>query len=275
MGNVVELKTHEIMNDAELGTLGFIGWGPFGKRLQAVSQGQKFRNTPVFCIHPLTELPENALLPGTRVEWNLDQLFSQCKLIFMDSTFLEFKPLLTRIRLLIADRHILVLLKNDVSFARMSQEINPHKMVQCVSNHPVNPQDSVIALTGSELVDVEDMNQVRQCLSMFSYIQEVHTEYQLDTLERIFHLGALTGSVLIEALTDGGGALGLSREETAQAILHVMHGMVNGLKQSENSPVLYKNSLLEETPRAAKSLLALEKSGFRGVLMEAVEPRKN
>ena len=76
---------------------------------------------------------------------------------------------------------------------------------------------------------------------------------------------------IIEAMIDGGVKAGLAREAARDLTLQTIIGAVHLTKQSEEHPAVLRDKVTSPGGTTASGLHVLEKHGFNGIIMSAIE----
>ena len=97
------------------------------------------------------------------------------------------------------------------------------------------------------------------------------TEAQLDAVIGVAGSGVAYFYLLIEALTDGGVRAGLPRDMARTLAAQTASGAAQMILQSGEHPAALKDAVTTPGGTTIAALAVLEKSGVRGVIMDAVE----
>ncbi len=268
MENVVELKREETVPQQDI-RLGFIGWGVFGQGLCLYLQSRNSSFSKTGKIYPLGSPPTEAGDWKTLVD--LDQLFQQSNLIFLEASYDELKPLFPRIRLLVSDAHILVLLGADVSFNKVTQQINERKMIRCLASPIQRFVDISLVFTPSELVTKEELSMFLQVLDGLPVHFQVESESQLEAVHGLISTGPAIGYTIIDALADGVLKMGVPRKTGLLLAAHALFGATRTFLESETHPGILRDHSIEKKGVPLSGLMSLEEAGIRGIIAHAIE----
>ncbi|MGA1474362.1 MAG: pyrroline-5-carboxylate reductase family protein [Prochlorothrix sp.] len=100
-----------------------------------------------------------------------------------------------------------------------------------------------------------------------SQVQAQHVAQARQLLEAIGTVVAL----MVEALTDGGVAMGLPRSIAQQLALQTVRGTAELMVEQDLHPALLKDRVTSPGGTTIAGIGALERSGFRSALMDAVK----
>ena len=125
-------------------------------------------------------------------------------------------------------------------------------------------------MTGGSLANEQHLNLAE---SIFAAIGEVVTlpETLMDSVTSLSGSGPAYVALMIEAMADGGVAVGLPRAIAAQLAIQTVLGTAQLLKDSGLHPAQLKDRVTSPGGTTIAAIAQLEKSGFRTALLEAVK----
>lgn len=248
--------------------LGFIGLNRPLLRLAEwwLQCGQAFALNAVVLIPP-AELP---LPEGWQTVRHLDEVFRQSEVIFIGLSMRQLLPLLPRVRLLVSDRHWLMLAARDTTFEALTQHINERKMVRlCLGISSQIPDISLLLCPSALLSPAEQ----RLLLSMFEGVGQVllrEDERDFEAIGGVMRLSPALISMMMESLFQVTQSLGLEQQENLKLVAGLFQALGRECLEAGLLPSTLKQQVLEENAPELQSLIRLEQSGFRGHLMRAV-----
>ncbi|MBF0280116.1 MAG: hypothetical protein HQM13_20120 [SAR324 cluster bacterium] len=272
MENVVELKREETIPHRPV-SLGFIGWGMFGQGLQSLQRTENSSRHQKGWIFPLDDLPEES--NGWKIVLDLDHLFSRANVIFVDAAYEDLKLLFPRIRLLVSDSHLLVFLGADVSFKKISEQITERKVIRCLVSPVRRFLDISLVFAASQMVSAQELEQFFQVLDGLPVVLEVDSESQLEALQGLISTGPAIGYSIIDALADGALKMQIPRKTGLLLAAHVLFGAARTFLESEIHPGVLRDQSITQKGIPLSGLVSLEKSGFRGSIVQAIEEAAN
>ncbi len=268
MESVVELTNEETVPEPQI-ALGFIGWGMFGQGLQNLLQTEPSPRSQQGRIYPLGMPPEES--NDWQVVFDLDQLFAETNVIFVDAPYEELKLLFPRIRLLVSEAHLLVFLGADVSFKKIVEHINERKVIRCLASPVRRFLDISLIFTASQLVTAPEVETFCQMLAGLPVVLEVDSEHQLEALQGLISTGPAIGYTMIDALADGALKLQIPRKTGLLLAAHVLFGAARAFLETEIHPGVLRDHSITQKGIPLSGLTSLEKSGFRGIMVQAIE----
>ncbi|MBF0286259.1 MAG: hypothetical protein HQM14_00460 [SAR324 cluster bacterium] len=268
MENVVELKKEEAALDQDI-RLGFIGWGMFGQGLGLHLQN---RNSPLSqkgCIYQMKASSEE--VRGWKRLLDLDQLFQQSNLIFLEASYDELRPLFPRIRLLVSDAHVLVFLGADISFAKVARHINERKIIRCLVSPIQRFADISFVFTPSGLLAKEEIQMFSRVLEGVPVLVQLESEAQLEAVHGLIGTGPAIGYTIIDALADGALKMGIPRKTGLLLAAHALFGATRTFLESEIHPGVLRDHSIQGKGIPLSGLMSLEEAGIRGIIAHAIE----
>ncbi len=268
MEHVVELQTKETVSWEGV-RLGFLGWGPFGQGLQKhLHQLSHPLSTQGF-VYPLeSDTPE---VSPWKVVWDVDSLFQRANFIWVEASWPQLEFVLPRIRLLISDAHVLVLLGGDLSLARLLPQINERKLIRCLYSRVRRFADSSIAFVSTDLVTAEENERFQAILEGVPVLLPVASEAQLDALHGVISNGPAIGYTFIDAIADGVMKLGIPRAQGLLLAAHALFGASRTYLETETHPGILRDRSIDIPGIPLSGVLTLEQQGLRGLLIQAME----
>ena len=267
MDSVVELKNEEIVSKKEI-ALGFIGWGIFAQGLCVHFQNHPTAWNAQGWVYPLE--PTSAL-PSWPVATDLDQLLEKANVIFLEAPYEKLSLVLPRLRLLISDSHLLVFLGADCSFRKIAQDINEHKVARCLASTAPRFPDISIVFAVSPLVADFEAEKLHQIFAGLPVVLQMESEEQLHAVQGLLGTGPALGYTLIDAMADGILKMQIPRKTGLLLAAHTVFGAARTFLETEVHPGVLRDHSIQKKGTPLSGLMALEKGGFRGVIVQAIE----
>jgi len=148
-----------------------------------------------------------------------------------------------------------------VPIARYSEALNARAIVRAIPNTPGQIGQGVSLWTDTpETTDVQ-REQARTLLAALGVEVHGHNEDEVDMATAIF--------LFIEALTDAGVQMGLSREVASTLALQTVLGSAAYAREAAVHPAILRNRVTSPGGTTAAALYELEAGGFRATLAQA------
>lgn len=146
----------------------------------------------------------------------------------------------------------------------------PHSpIVRAMPNTPATVGAGMTALAAGEGVESHHLAIVQQIFQAIGEAIEVPESY-MDAVTALSGSGPGYVAVAIEALIDGGVAVGLPRTIATQLALQTVKGTVELLQTADLHPAVLKDRVTSPGGTTIAGIAALEGNGFRAALIEAV-----
>ncbi|MDY6821435.1 MAG: pyrroline-5-carboxylate reductase [Deferribacterota bacterium] len=143
------------------------------------------------------------------------------------------------------------------------------KIIRCMTNTPALVLEAATVLTPNIYITKKDIEKTKLIFSSIGEVVEVN-ENLLDAVTGLSGSGPAYMSIIIEALSDGGVKMGLSREIATKLAIQTMLGSAKLLKETNMHPARLKDMVTSPGGTTIDGICALEKGGIRINLIEAV-----
>ncbi len=156
-----------------------------------------------------------------------------------------------------------------VSLARLSSLFEGRAVVRAMPNTPALVRAGITAMSRSALVSDDRFHTARVLFEAVGEVVEV-PESAMDAVTGLSGSGPGYLAVLIEALIDGGVAVGLPRPTATQLVLATVRGSAELLIQQQLHPAILKDRVTSPGGTTIAGIAALEAGGVRSACIEAV-----
>lgn len=257
-----------------MATIGFIGTGNMGGAL-AIAAGKGAEGDQILlCDKDKTAaLRISHGIPGAHIV-EKDALVRRSDFIFIGVKphMLSglFEELSSALHKRAAEPPVLVSMAAGVSIAQIKALAgDDFPVVRIMPNVPVSVGEGIIMLSRDELVSDEDFNDLLRILSQAGELMPIE-ERLIDAGSAVSGCGPAFAALFIEALADGGVAVGLPRLTAAKLAVQTLIG--TGVLQMKNHvhPGIIKDQVCSPGGSTIQGVRVLEEDGFRGAVMDAV-----
>lgn len=156
-----------------------------------------------------------------------------------------------------------------VPIARYREALNARAIVRAIPNTPGQIGQGVSLWTDTpETTDVQ-REQARTLLAALGVEVHGHNEDEVDMATAISGSGPAYVFLFIEALTDAGVQMGLSREVASTLALQTVLGSAAYAREAAVHPAILRNRVTSPGGTTAAALYELEAGGFRATLAQA------
>jgi pyrroline-5-carboxylate reductase len=199
-----------------------------------------------------------------------DWVFLAVKPQVMGTVLAEIGPAL-RERLAAKNPPVLVSLAAGWSIERIRSVLgSPAPVVRIMPNTPALISRGMIALAPSPELSPEQLAELERILSAAGTVDRVD-ERLFDAVTGLSGSGPAFVYLFIEALADGGVRAGLGRGEALRYAAQTVLGAAAMVLETGKHPGELKDMVCSPAGTTIAGIAALENSGFRGTVMNAVE----
>ena len=201
------------------------------------------------------------------------ELVKECDVIILAMKPNCYKEVLTEIRDLIMDRHIIVSIGAGITINYMQEFLKkPAKIIRTMPNTPVLVGEGMTAVAYNQHIQKHEVEFILELFESMGKV-DIIDEKLMDVATAISGSSPAFVSMFIEALADGGVLQGMSREQSYRfAAQAVLGGAKLILERSESGkhPGELKDMVCTPGGTGIEAVYALEKGRFRGTIMEAM-----
>ena len=122
-----------------------------------------------------------------------------------------------------------------------------------------------------------DKNTEDIVIEIFSCVGKVLIlpEKLMDAVTAVSGCGPAYGFMLIQAMTDGGVKMGIPREKALVLASQTILGAAKMVINSSEEPIILRGKVASPGGSTIEAIHVLEKEGFSGIIMDAIEAAKN
>ncbi|MHB1393733.1 MAG: pyrroline-5-carboxylate reductase [Clostridia bacterium] len=147
---------------------------------------------------------------------------------------------------------------------------NELKVVRAMPNIPAVVGEAMTALCCNEQVAEEELKAINDIFCSFGLV-EIIDEELLDVVTAVSASSPALVYMFIEALTDGAVLKGLSRDKAYRMVSQAVLGAAKMVLVTGKHPGQLKDSVCSSGGTAIEAVYSLEKKGFRGHVIEAIQ----
>ena len=194
---------------------------------------------------------------------------------FADTVILTVKPqiidsVLQEISHKIGVKKLLISVAAGVPLARIEGYLRKgSRVIRVMTNTPCVVGVAASAYARGSHATKEDLDRVERILKSVGIALQLEERY-LDAVTGLSGSGPAYVFLFIESLADGGVRAGLSREGALQLALQTVYGSAKLAWESGKHLAQLRDEITSPGGTTISGLYALEKGGFRGIVMEAV-----
>ena len=183
----------------------------------------------------------------------------------------DVKKVLEELANYITKDQLLISVAAGISIAYMEKQLK--KMVPIVRTMPnlaARIGKAAVAMCPNSNVSEAQLKKAWQVMEAIGDITVIE-EKQMDAVTGLSGSGPAFVFMLIEALADAGVLVGLPRSKALELVIQTLFGAASILKECNIPPEVAKEMVTSPGGTAIEGVLKLEKGGFRGAIMEAVQ----
>ncbi|KUO72779.1 MAG: pyrroline-5-carboxylate reductase [Clostridia bacterium BRH_c25] len=144
------------------------------------------------------------------------------------------------------------------------------KVVRAMPNIPAIVGEAMTALCCNGQVAEEELETIHDIFSSFGLVEIIEEEL-LDVITAVSASSPALVYMFIEALTDGAVLKGLSRDKAYRMVSQAVLGAAKMVLVTGKHPGQLKDSVCSAGGTAIEAVYSLEKKGFRGHVIEAIQ----
>ncbi len=169
---------------------------------------------------------------------------------------------------------LIVSILAGVTLKRLESAFTGCPVVRVMPNTPATVGEAMSAIAYNEAVTPQ---QAEIATNIFAAVGEVITvpEYLMDGVTGLSGSGPAYVALMVEALADGGVAVGLPRAIAQQLAIQTVLGTAKLLQESALHPAVLKDRVSSPGGTTIAGVAALERGGFRAAVIEAVKASYN
>ena len=170
----------------------------------------------------------------------------------------------------VSDSTLVLSILAGITLERLENIFPQQPVVRVMPNTPATVGAAMSAIAAGSKVKPEHISQAKSIFAAVGEAVEV-SESLMDAVTGVSGSGPAYVAIMIEALADGGVAVGLPRTLANQLALQTVFGTAQLLKQSPLHPAQLKDQVTSPGGTTIAGVAQLEKSAFRAAVMEAVQ----
>jgi pyrroline-5-carboxylate reductase len=252
-------------------TIGCIGAGNMGSAILvrlAKSYDPKFLHAYDVDSHKTDTLLRECSIG---IEQSADALADNSAIIIIAVKPESVAAVLESIKKKISPGKIIVSIAAGVKISSIEQILgHSAKIVRVIPNTPVLVGEGMSVLSPSRSVDDDSLLEVEQLFSKIGRVL-VLPEKLLDAATGLSGSGPAYVFTFIQALADGGVKLGIPRDKALMLAAQTVLGSAKYVLESSEDPISLRGKVTSPGGTTIEGIYTLERSGFAGIVMEAVE----
>lgn len=252
--------------------IGFIGAGQMATALgQGFVRAHLISGEQVVASDPVTEARERfAQATGGRATTDNLEVVKASDVVILAVKPQQMSKVLAAIRPAMTPQKLVVSIAAGIRLAVLAEGLGPEvRLVRVMPNTPCLVRQGACGYCLAANATAEDGKLVSQLLGAVGLAFEVE-EHLLDAVTGLSGSGPAFVDVIIEALSDGGVRMGLTRQVATALAAQTLRGAAEMVLTTGEHPGVLKDRVTSPGGTTIAGLAALESGGLRAALIEAV-----
>ncbi|HRR02903.1 MAG TPA: pyrroline-5-carboxylate reductase [Treponemataceae bacterium] len=142
------------------------------------------------------------------------------------------------------------------------------RIVRIMPNTPASVATGMIALAPDTSISAGEIDELRRLLGSAG-LTEITDEKNMDAITAVSGSGPAYGFLFIEALSDAGVRMGLSRDQSIRFAAQTLKGAAEMVLKTGTHPAMLKDAVCSPGGTTIAAVEALEAHGFRSAVISA------
>lgn len=169
--------------------------------------------------------------------------------------------------------HLLVSIVGGAKTSYIEKSLGSTKVVRVIPNTPMLVGAGASGVSRGAYATEEDAQLVHKMFGELE-VSFIVPENLIDPITALSGAGPAYVYMLIEAMADGGVEMGIPREIAQTLAAQTVKGAADMVLKSKEHPGRLKDNVCSPGGCTIAGVRALEKGGFRGIIMDAIEAGK-
>lgn len=169
---------------------------------------------------------------------------------------------------------IIISIAAGVSISSIKEILSSsQRIIRVMPNTPALIGEGMSVISPDKDVDEEALTIVEELFSFLGRVL-VLPEKLMDAVTAISGCGPAYGFTLIQAMTDGGVKMGIPRDKALILSAQTILGSARMIIENEEEPIILRGRVTSPGGSTIEAVHVLEKHGFSGIIMDAIEASK-
>jgi pyrroline-5-carboxylate reductase len=170
----------------------------------------------------------------------------------------------------LGERHVVLSIVAGARMKTLVEGLGHAAVIRVMPNTPAQIRSGMTVWTASPEVPEDAVAATRAVLATLGEEFYVEDEKLVDMATAVSASGPAYVFLFIESLIDAGVYLGMSREMARKLVIQTVLGSTRLVDESGKHPAELRDMVTSPGGTTAEALLAFERGGFRGVILDAV-----
>lgn len=249
--------------------LGVIGAGNMAKAIIAgiIKSNSLNGSEIVVSNHNMKKAEELAKVYGVSVDENTN-VIQKCRVILLAVKPYAVKNVLNQYKELFSNK-IVVSVAAGIPLCDMEQVKSDLKIIRMMPNTPVEICQGVVAYTQGSNITNDDMNLIDNIFSKLGFFINIE-EDKMNAVSSLTGCSPAYIYQIIEAMSDAGVRMGLSRELSLKLSSKAVEGAGGMVYTTNIHPAVLKDNVTSPAGSTIEGIAEIENRGLRGIIISAL-----
>ena len=254
--------------------IGCIGGGQMGEALiRGIIQSGLYEGSRIIISEP--DAKRRSFLEATyaiKTVENSATLWQECTIVILAVKPQIMAAMLAESKAHVQDRHLLITIAAGLQLSFYSECLDSEscRIIRVMPNTPALVLQGASAISGNTNVSKTDLDKAEAIFNAVGKAVVLDESY-LDAVTGLSGSGPAYVFTFVEALIDAGIKCGLPRTIAESLTLQTILGSVRLLQKNGEHPAALRSKVTSPGGTTIAGLHVLEKAGFSGIIMDAVE----
>jgi pyrroline-5-carboxylate reductase len=258
--------------------IGFIGGGQMGEALiKGLLQANLYQTQAIIIAEPHSSRRDYLKTTYKIDTYESSQIiWESCKTVILAVKPQVMSEVLLMAKKFIKDDHLLITIAAGLPIAIYEQLLgeNKHKIIRVMPNTCALVLQGASAICCNAQVNKDDLEKACAIFNAVGKSVLLEEKY-LDAVTGLSGSGPAYVFTFIDALIDAGLKTGLPRDVSETLAVQTVLGSVGLILESKEHPAVLRSKVTSPGGTTISGLHVLEKAGFRGIIMDAVQAATN
>ncbi|MBC8209199.1 MAG: pyrroline-5-carboxylate reductase [Desulfobulbaceae bacterium] len=259
-------------------TIGFIGGGQMAEALiRGIIQAELYPPEQILITEPDASRREYMKATyNTQLHETDHEIWNSCSTVILAVKPQVMQIVLDKAKGRVTSNHLLISIAAGlpISFYEEILGQQPRKIIRVMPNTPALVLECAAALCGNPQVSDEELQQAK---AIFDAVGQsvILSETSMDAVTGLSGSGPAYVFTFIEGMIDAGVKCGLTRPVATTLAIQTVLGSTKLMLESKKHPAELRAMVTSPGGTTIAAQQVLERTGFRGIIMEAIEAAAN
>lgn len=209
------------------------------------------------------------VFPQALLASSATELFDRCHRLILAVKPQVLEGIATSLAPHVTPHHHLISIAAGISLAKLTQWFRTERFTRVMPNTPCQSLQGASGIAHAHGVSQQDKEWTEKVFCSVGSVVQV-TDEQLHAVTGVSGSGPAYVLMMIEALSDGGVAAGLSREVALKLAAQTVLGAATMVQETQVHPAILREQVTSPAGTTIEALKVLESGAFRATVMQAV-----